>query len=271
MVGAAEGRTLAAQPLELSSVLHRLAERTQQYYDRFVSIICTETVHQQELRFNLAPVGKPRVTVYELSVSRNPNPKPEHDFRVDRVLQLVNGRAARKHQEPECTDPKTGTPDLLGFLLAKSQAGYLFTLPETTTKGPEGTRALDFIEKVPERVEVSGSADCFEVRGGREEGRLWFDPGTFDVLQVDLRLFEPFLVPLPTGYFGLRPGLRVERWEARLRFARVNFTQPDETVLLPESIETLTVFRGAASRRTVQRLTNFQRFLAESTIRPFRF
>jgi hypothetical protein len=42
-------------------------------------------------------------------------------------------------------------------------------------------------------------------------------------------------------------------------------------VLLPESIESLTVFRGAPSLRTTQKLSNFRRFLSESSIRTTAF
>jgi hypothetical protein len=270
-VASGVARTPTAQPGELTSILSSLAERTQQYYDRFISIICTEKVHLQELRFNLAPQGKPRVTVYELSVSRNPRARDENDFRVERILQMVNGRPARKHQQPGCTDPRTGTPEPLAFLLAKNQTGYRFTLDDSATGGPSGTRALHYVESPPERVQIRWSGNCFEAEGGGHEGRVWFDPATFDVLQVEIRLSKPFLVPMPAGYMGLIPAIRVERSEATLRFARVQFTQPDETVLLPESVETLHVLRGVPSLRMTQTLSNFRRFLAESSIRTSTF
>ena len=47
LVAMAGGRMAAAPSGELSLILGSLAERTQQYYNRFISIICTETVHQQ--------------------------------------------------------------------------------------------------------------------------------------------------------------------------------------------------------------------------------
>ena len=53
----------ARTSVDLATILGGLAERTQQYYDRFISIICTETVHTQDLKFNLAPAGTPRTTV----------------------------------------------------------------------------------------------------------------------------------------------------------------------------------------------------------------
>jgi hypothetical protein len=267
---AATGEMPAAQAFELASMLSGLAERTQQYYDRFISIICTETVYQQDLRSNLSPVGKPRMTVYELSVAHASGSTDGAKFRVERLLQMVNGRPASRNQEPGCTDPKTGTPEPLEFLLAQNQKRYRFSVADAAG-GPAGSRAIDFVQSPPERVRITWKGSCFNAEGGGHRGRVWFDPETFDILQVDVRLANPFLVPLPAGSFGPQPAVRVERWEGTLRFASVKFTQPDETVLLPESIETLSVFRGAPSHRTSQKLTNFRRFLSESTIRSATF
>lgn len=257
--------TRTQQNGDLARILAGLAERTQQYYDRFISIICTETVETQDLRFNLAPVGRPRMTVYELSVSTDSR-TGQADFRVERTLQSVNGRPARKNQQAECTDPKTGTPEPLGFLLAANQTRYRFSMAESTG-GPAGTRAIEFIETPPERVRVKWEGNCFEAEGGGHQGRVWFDPSTHDVFQVDVRLSKPFLVPLPNGYFGIRPGIRVERSEMTLRFSRVEFQQPDEIVQLPDSIETLHVLRGVPSMRIHQKLANYRRFLTKSEIR----
>lgn len=255
-----------AQPADLAGILGGLAERTQQYYDRFISIICTETVHTQDLRFNLAPAGRPRTTVYELSVSRSSERGGEGAFRVERTLQSVNGRPARKDQRAGCTDPKTGTPEPLGFLLPANQRRYRFS-PADAGGGPPGTHAIDFVESPPERVRVTWEGNCFEAEGGGHHGRIWFDPDTYDVHQVDLRLSKPFLIPLPDGYFGIRPSIRVEKSEMTLKFGRVNFQQPDESLMLPASIETLHVLRGVPSMRIQQSLSNYRRFLTKSEIR----
>lgn len=258
---------MRAQPaVDLAGILERLAERTQQYYDRFISIICTETVQTQDLRSNLAPLGRPRTTVYELSVSRDPNGKGENEFRVERSLQSVNGRPARRNERAECTDPKTGTPEPLGFLLASNQRRYRFSAVDAGG-GPSGARALDFIETPPARVQIKWEGTCFEADGGGQHGRVWFHPDTYDVLQVDVRLSRPFLVPLPEGFPGIRPAIRVEKSEMTLRFSRVDFQQPDETLMLPASIETLNVLRGVPSMRIHQTLTGYRRFLTKSEIR----
>jgi hypothetical protein len=47
----------------------------------------------------------------------------------------------------------------------------------------------------------------------------------------------------------------------------VEFEEPEEVVLLPESIEKVSVLRGALSLRTEQHLSNFRRFLTKSEIR----
>ena len=262
--------TRAQQSPDLASILQRLAGRTQQYYDRFISIICTETVETQDLRFNLAPVGRPRVTVYELSVSRENEAQGEPEFRVERALLSVNGRAARKNQRPECTDPKTGTPEPLGFLLASRQRRYRFTIADAGG-GPEGTRAIGFVETPPDRVRVEWHGNCFEAEGGGQEGRVWFDPDTYDVRQVLVRLSKPFQVPLPDGLFGARPAIRVEKSDMILKFSRVDFQQPDEAVMLPASIETVHVLRGVPSLRIRQTLANYRRFLTKSEIVPSGF
>ena len=119
------------------------------------------------------------------------------------------------------------------------------------------------------RVKWEGS--CFEAEGGGHQGRVWFDPETYDIFQVDVRLSKPFHIPLPDGFFGIRPAIRVEKSEMALRFSRVAFQQPDEALMLPASIETLHVLRGVPSMRINQTLANYRRFLTRSEIRTSGF
>lgn len=268
MVATATAR--AQNDIDLPVILAGLAVRTQQYYDRFISIICTETVDQQDLKFSLTPYGNPRQTVYELSVARDPDGKGESEFRVERAVQSVNGRTARRNHRPACTDPKTGTPEPMAFLLAANQRRYRFSVAtpgRADADGPSGAHAIDFVETPPERVRIKWEGNCFEAEGGGHHGRVWYDPVTYDVLQVVVRLSRPFQVPIPSGVIGLQPAIRVERSEMTLRFARVEFQQPDETVLLPESIDTLHVLRGIPSLRIRQSFNGYRRFLTKSELR----
>lgn len=250
-----------------AAILAGLAKRTQQYYERFISIICTESVKTQNLGVNLTPEGRPRTAVYELSVSRDAGRKDENsEFRAERTLQLVNGRPARTGQRAECTDPKTGTPEPLEFLLTSNQKRYRFTV-SSGESGPDGASAIDFVETSPQGVRVTWEGSCFEASGGAQQGRVWFDPETYDVFRVDVRLSKPFLISMPEGLFGVRPPIRVERSEMILRFSRVAFQQPYEELMLPASIDTLHVLRGVPSMRITQSLANYRRFLTKSEIR----
>ena len=262
------------QPDDLALILRGLAARTQQYYDRFISIICTETVHQQELKPSLAPSGRPRVTVYELNVTRDPHGTGESAFRVERMPLRVNGGPVRPNHKPQCTDPKTGSPEPMAFLLAGNQHRYRFSLPDlpglSSSTAPPGALPIDFVETPPAPVGIKWEGYCFEAEGGGHQGRVWFDPVSYDVLQVDVRLSTPFMVPVPRATLGFQTAIRVERSEMTLRFSRVDFRQPDETVLLPLTIDTLHVLRGIPSLRISQTLTNYRRFLTRSEIRtPF--
>ncbi|HEV3215673.1 MAG TPA: hypothetical protein VGZ27_08110 [Vicinamibacterales bacterium] len=263
-----QGQAPQLAPPGLEGALAGLAERVHHYYERIGTIICEETVTQQELKFNLAPIGKPRITVYELSVTHDTLSKDGREFRLERKLQTVNGKPARKNQEPECTDPKTGTPEPLEFLLAGNQHGYRFSYPLAAGGGPPRAIAIDFVQTPPYHVDIKWKGNCFEASGGGEEGRLWFDPETFDVLQLEVRLRNPFPILEPSTSATLHPAVSVEKSETTVKFTRVKFEKPDETVLLPESTQTVTVFRGVPSLRTVETLANFRRFLTESTVRP---
>jgi hypothetical protein len=114
---------------------------------------------------------------------------------------------------------------------------------------------------------VTWEGNCFEAEGGGHQGRVWFDADSYDVHQVDIRLSRPFPIPMPAGFFGIRPAIRVEKSETTLRFSRIEFQQPDEAVMLPVSIDTLHVLRGVPSLRIHQSLSNYRRFLTKSEIR----
>jgi hypothetical protein len=253
-----------AQSGDAAPVLARLGERVRQYYDRVTSIMCTETVRQQELRSNLRPVGRPRDVVYELIVVRTPDERGAHGpIRVERTLKSINGREARRSDRPGCTDPKAIAAEPLDFLLPERQYKYKFAV---ASRG-RGAVVVDFEEYPPQPVDVTWEGACFNAEGGGAKGRLWLDPQSYDVQQLEVRLPKPFRIRLPAGLgFLSAPPLTVERSETKFQFSRVKFENPDEAILLLESMETLTVFHGAPSLRTTQNFSNFRRFLSEIRI-----
>lgn len=256
---------------ELTTLMERVGERVQQYYDRVTSLMCIETVTQQELSFNLKPVGKPRETVYELMVVRQPPAKggAEGNIQVERTIKSVNGRPARRGDRPGCTDPKAVAAEPLAFLLPKHQANYRFSSsPIVPAGGPASSLLVEFKQIRPDPIDVKWEGNCFNAEGGGMKGRIWLDAPTHDVLRLETQLSEPFRVPLPASLgVGLIPPIRVERSETTIRFARVRFQDPEETLLLPESMVTVTVFRGVPSLRTTQTFRDFKRFMSEAKIK----
>jgi hypothetical protein len=54
----------------------------------------------------------------------------------------------------------------------------------------------------------------------------------------------------------------VERHDTTIKYKTVTFADPEEALLLPESIETLSVFRGGLeSIRHRQEFSNYRRFV----------
>jgi hypothetical protein len=267
---APEPRRPGAAARDLTALMERVGQRVRQYYDRVTSVVCVETVSQQELRFNLKPQGKPRETVYELMVVRQPPAEGETDsfIQIERTLKTVNGRPAGKREPPGCTDPKSITAEPLVFLLPRYQPAYRFSpSADVPVDGPPGSVVVDFEQIRRDPVEVKWDGLCFDARGGGLGGRIWLEALTHDVLQLDMRLTDSFRVPPPPGLMFDMVPVRVERSEVTIRFARVEFTDPEETLLLPESMITLTVFRGVPSLRTTQTFRGFKRFMAEASIK----
>jgi hypothetical protein len=61
--------------------------------------------------------------------------------------------------------------------------------------------------------------------------------------------------------------LALERSDSSIRYRPVRFSDPDETLLLPTSVETLTSWRPAGTYiRTTQTFSNYQRFLTGGRI-----
>ena len=257
---------------DLTALMERVGGRVRQYDDCVTSVMCVETVSQQELRYNLKPQGRPRETVNDLMVVREPPVTPEGESRiqVERTTKSVNGRPVRKQEPPGCTDPKAITAEPLTFLLPQYHALYRFSRAGPAGgagTGPPGAVAVDFEQIHKDPIEVKWDGLCFDARGGGLRGRIWLEASTDDVLQVEMRLTESFRVPPPFGLAVEVLPIRVERSEVTIRFARVGFEDPEETLLLPESMVTLTVFRGVPSLLTTQTFRGYRRFMARATIK----
>ena len=79
-----------------------------------------------------------------------------------------------------------------------------------------------------------------------------------------------FDVPLDHARRRVARSMVIERAESSIRYSRVEFQDPPEPLLLPATVETLTVMRGGSTQRTrmTQRFSDDRRFLTDRRIVP---
>lgn len=258
---------------DVPALLTRVGAAVQRYFDRAQSIICLETVRLQSLGSDLGSDGLlSRQLSYELRVAWEPPPvggPPEAT--VLRQLIKVNGRSPRARDEPGCMDPKLVSPEPLGMFLPAQQHDYLFT-PAGRGK-VHGRRAviIDYKSRQAGPIAVTWRKECFSIElPGRSRGRVWIDPDTDEVLRLDESLSGMFDVRLPPEHQtpGGPTSVTVERLDSSIVYRPVTFTEPDETVMLPRSIDTVTVVRhsGVPRLRTNQTFSNYQRFVTTGRV-----
>jgi hypothetical protein len=94
---------------------------------------------------------------------------------------------------------------------------------------------------------------------------------TYEVLRVDRYDEGPVDIrvswPLQRKY-GLPSYVTLDRDDLSIRFKEIAFRDPDEVVLLPESIDSLTMIRnGLQSARRTATYRDYRRFLTASRVR----
>ena len=260
---------------ELVALLTRVGARIEQYFARAQSIVCDERVYIQPLGlgYDLTAKGFDRELVYELRITwdaaANTNRPPEAT--VLRQIRTINGRKPKANEDPGCMDPKPVSPEPLSMLLAGRRERYTFSAAGIGREGTRSAVMLDYKPRTRGGAEITWRDDCVSVSlPDRTAGRVWADADTADVLRLDEHLVGLFEFPVPATH-GPPTGptfMVVERADSSTRYRPVTFQNPDETLMLPSSIETLSFWRGAATPRirTTQAFSNCRRFLTDGRI-----
>jgi hypothetical protein len=263
------GQSATTPSIDLSALLARVGERIEAYYQRAQSIVCTETVQLVTMDMGFTPDPHTRRLVYELRVSwdkaGDSDTTPEAN--VLRQLKSINGRPPKPGEEPGCLDPKPVSLDPLAFLLPHHQQEYKFTYKGVGRIGDGRTAAMvDYAPAGKPPPEITWNDSCVSINvPARTTGRVWIDRFAGDVLRIDETVMGPFDVQVPESQRrkGANPSLVLDRADSSIRYKLVTFTEPNEIVLLPESIEMMSVIRGSGAPRlrTTQRFTGYQRFV----------
>ena len=270
-VRSAESQTA---PPDLAATLRRVSSRVEHWYSRAQTVVSTETVSIQQLRADMSPAEPPRRLAFDLRVAWNPEivgPGGVPEAAVVREVLSVKGRPAREDDNAGCMDPKPVSPEPLGMLLPARLSESEFSMAGAGRLDDRQTLLLDYrgIAALPPVITWNG--ECVTVSlPGRSRGRIWIDRDTDDVLRIDDRLVGTFRFDVPREYVrrGAASSMVIERAESSIRYRRVEFQTPQETLLLPSAVDTITVMRGTSLQRVriTQRFSDHRRFLTDSRL-----
>ena len=263
--------TSAAQrriPVDVAPLLSRLADAVVSYYGRAQSILCDETVSLQPVGSDLmGDLSFARRLLYELRVSWEPPPSGgQPEANVLRTLMRVNNRPPREKDKDACMDPRAVSSDALAMFLPENQRDYVFTSAGSGKANGRAALMIDYKSREVGPVTATRKDDCFSISlPGRTRGRVWVDPITAEVLRLDERLSGMVDVTLPPDpkRREMSDLMIVERLDSTITYKRVAFADPDESLVLPASKESVTVIRNAGTPRlrTSQTFRNYRRFM----------
>ncbi len=259
-------------PEEVAALLTRIGDRVERYYARARSLMCLETVRLQPMASDFAPDGRIREIVYELRVAWSPAPSADvpPDATVTRQIRTVDGRPPRPGDEPRCTDPQAVASEPLAMLLPGRRQQYAFSWAGMGRADRRAAVMLDYKTLAAPPADIKWRGECVGISPGRTQGRVWIDATNDDVLRLDERLIRTVDVRIPRQLLRVSGSgwLNLERADSSIRYRSVTFHGPDETVMLPDSMETFSIIRGAVDPRlrTTHVFSKYQRFLTDGRI-----
>ena len=277
---------LASAPVDrpdVGALIAQVGERVAVYYQRAQRLVCLERSTVVPIGADWSMQGFARTIESELRVeidaaSGNSLPDP----RVSRKIQRINGREPRDRDRTDrsgCTDPTPLSPEPLAFLLPGRREEYSFTAVRDGRERNRAALLIDFTTSPtvrragrPELIEDEhGHDDCFDWTGPVAiNGRLWVDAQTRDVLRLERHMAGPTDVRVPGPLqrkYRFPTWLTIDRDDLTMRYKEVAFSDPAEVMLLPESIEAMTVLRSdLQSVRRTQVFSDYRRFLTGGRI-----
>jgi len=267
-----------AQQPAIDVLLARVGERVLHFYRQAQNVICIERSTVQPIDSSYSPQGFTRTVESELRIEADGG-DASGEASVVRQVRKVNGRVPRETDKKDrdgCTDPNPLSTEPLAFLLPVHRSEYQFIPAGTGRDRDRDAILIDFTSvdrrSKPELIEdLGGHDDCFDWTGHvASAGRVWVDAQTFDLLRVERRLRGPVDVTVPTKIqrrHHLDNWVVVIRQDETIRYRTVAFHDPDEVLLVPESIDSVIIVRGGLqSTRRSQLFSDYKRFVTEGRV-----
>ena len=233
--------------VDLEATLARVGAQLERHYQRSQHIVATEDVWVRSFGHDLRSNGSPQRFEFEHRVEWGTF---EEDgaptVRVFRDLRSVNGREPTPSDVDACFTPLSEDEDPLSALLPVRQVEFEFSLGELQRVDGRQVARLDYVPLEEGPGEVTWDEDCVSIAlPGRSRGEAWVDVESGDVLRLDERLTRRFEFREPADRPRARPErIVLERSDVSIRYHRVTFGDPTETLMLPRSIEHSWTLRG---------------------------
>jgi hypothetical protein len=280
-IAAAAAAAPRAQTNDVGFLLARIGARVADYYKRVQNIVCMEKSTVQPISMYFSSDGFARITESELRVESDAltdGDTPSEANIVRRILR-VNGRPPRDKDKTDragCTDPNPLSPEPLAFLLPANQHEYKFSSAGFGKGKDSRLLMIDFVSpgtgKPGKLIEdPNGHEDCFDWSvSTTTKGRVWIDATTYDIVRLEEHFAGPVTLSVANDLqrkHNLPNWIVVDRYDRTIRLKVNRFKEPDEDMLLPESIETLILVRsGLQSTRRQQQFSDYRRFLTGGRI-----
>ena len=272
LIGGASASAQDARDREVDAALERIQASVERFYARALNVLADVRVRVRPLGRDMSPQGRARNLLYEMRVewaetTEETVPEPV----VARKLLLADGRPPKPGDEPRCGDPGPLSEEPLAVFLPARRQDYVFSWRGRGHEAGRETIVLDYRMRYDEAPTIEWDEFCVSVHlPGKTRGRVWADAESGDVLRVDERLagmFE-FRVPPEHNRGRARLTMTIERADSSVRYRPVAFSDPDETLLLPSSVELMTVWRSAGVERqlTIHEISNYRRFITGSRL-----
>ena len=249
------------------ALIARVGAYVERYYARAQTIVATETVTVQPVSRRLEPEGPPRRVVNEVRIEWDASVGSQP--REIREMVSARGRGLGPTGQPDCLDERSFTLEPLAFILPSNRAKYRLSVGRMETIGGVQARRIDYVPRRPEPPRVRWNGKCGWVdHFGRTRGSIWVDPGSGEVRRFDERLSGKVDLPGPGNPDA--PDFVAERADTTIEYKRFAFVEPDETLVLPSRVESVTFIRNSAVPRVrlTRTFTDYRRFLTAGRIRP---
>ena len=267
LLGGAPVSAQSAGDRDVEAVLQRIQASVERFYSRARLVLADVRVRVRPMARDFRSTGRPRSLLYEMRVewaggTDSTAPEP---LVVRRLLE-ANGRPAAPEDEPVCADPEPFSEEPLAIFLPAKRKDYVFTWSGRDREAGRETDVLEYRLRRREAPTIEWEDTCVSIDlPGHTRGKVWADAENGDVLRVDERLtgmFE-FRVPREQRRRGVRPTMAIESSSSTVRYRRVAFSDPDEALLLPASMESMTVWRnaGVARQFITHEISNYRRFV----------